>query len=229
MEAVNLNPWILGEFSALKSGFCRFPGFGIVLPAKLAGSSMKNLLLVLLLLPYAALTQGDVPAHPYIKFETTEGDIIVELDGRRAPITVANFLALVDDGYFDGLIFHRVIPNFMIQAGGYTPGLILKESEEGMIFNESGNGLRNVRGTIAMARREEPHTAKAQFYINLNDNKSLNPQPDRWGYAVFGFVIEGMDVIDNIADLPTGPQGSFSKDVPTIPVVIKKASRHGFE
>jgi cyclophilin family peptidyl-prolyl cis-trans isomerase len=190
---------------------------------------MKKLLLALILLPFVTLAQDDVPAHPYIKFETTEGDIVVELDGRRAPITVANFLKLVDDGYFDGLIFHRVIPDFMIQSGGYTPGLKLKEPDEGMIFNESGNGLRNVRGTIAMARTEEPHTAKAQFYINLNDNKSLNPQPDRWGYTVFGYVIEGMDVADRIAGLPTGPQGHFAKDVPVIPIVINKAYRFTFE
>jgi cyclophilin family peptidyl-prolyl cis-trans isomerase len=190
---------------------------------------MRKLLLILILLPFTALAQDKVPAHPYIKFETTEGDIIVELDGRRAPITVANFLKLIDDGYFDGLIFHRVIPDFMIQSGAYTPGLILKETDEGMIFNESGNGLRNARGTIAMARTENPHSGKAQFFINLNDNKSLNPQPDNWGYAVFGYVIEGMDVADQIAAVPTGPQGSLPRDVPVIPIVIKKASRYTFE
>lgn len=190
---------------------------------------MKKLILSLILLPVLAFGQDRVPAHPYIKFETSEGDIIVELDGRRAPITVANFLALVDEGYFDGTIFHRVIPNFMIQGGGYTPGLKLKEPDEGMIFNESGNGLRNVRGTIAMARQSEPHTARAQFFINVNDNKSLNPQPDRWGYAVFGYVIEGMDVADRISEVPTGPQGNFSKDVPQIPVILNKAARYNFE
>jgi len=190
---------------------------------------MKKLLLALVLLPLGALAQDRVPAHPYLKFETTEGDIVVELDGRRAPVTVANFLKLVDDGYFDGTVFHRVIANFMIQGGGYTPGLKSKEAEDEFIFNESGNGLENVRGTIAMARRNEPHTAKAQFFINVNDNMSLNPQPDRWGYAVFGYVIEGMDVVDKIAAVPTGPQGQFSQDVPTIPIVIKKASRYTFE
>lgn len=190
---------------------------------------MKKLMLALLLLPIAGIAQEEVPAHPYVKLETTEGDILLELDGRRAPITVANFLQLVDDGYFDGTIFHRVIPNFMIQGGGYTPGLKLKEPSEDLIFNESGNGLRNMRGTVAMARTDAPHSAKAQFYINVNDNRSLNPQPDRWGYAVFGSVIEGMDVVDRIAEMPTGPQGNFSKDVPLIPVVIKHASRYTFE
>ena len=190
---------------------------------------MKNVLLALILLPCLAVGQDPVPAHPYIKFETSEGDIIVELDGRRAPVTVANFLALVDDGYFDGLIFHRVIPDFMIQGGGYTPGLKLKEPEEGLIFNESGNGLRNLRGTIAMARRSEPHTARAQFYINVKDNRALDPQPDRWGYTVFGYVIEGMDVVDQISQVQTGPQGRFSQDVPQIPIIINEASRYTFE
>jgi len=190
---------------------------------------MKKLLLTLLLMPFVAMAQETVPAHPYVKLETSEGDILLELDGRRAPLTVANFLALVDEGYYDGTIFHRVIPNFMIQGGGYTPGLKLKEPSEGLLFNESGNGLRNLRGTVAMARTDEPHSAKAQFFINVNDNKSLNPQPDRWGYAVFGVVIEGMDVVEKIAEMPTGPQGNFTKDVPLIPVIIKKASRFNFE
>ena len=191
---------------------------------------MKTLLPLFLLLSISVAAQvpDDVPAHPYIKFETTEGDIILELDGRRAPITVANFLALVDDGYFDGTIFHRVIPGFMIQGGGYTPGLELKESDE-YIVNESGNGLKNKKGTIAMARQESPHTAKAQFFINLKNNKALEPHPDHWGYAVFGYVIEGMKIAEKIADVPTGPGGQFQSDVPVVPVVVKKASRYEFE
>jgi cyclophilin family peptidyl-prolyl cis-trans isomerase len=191
---------------------------------------MKKLLLTLLVLAVApgALPQDAVPAHPYIKLETTEGDIVLELDGRRAPITVANFLALVDDGYFDGTVFHRVMPNFMIQGGGYTPGLELKEPGD-FIVNESGNGLKNMRGTIAMARQQNPHTAKAQFFINLKDNPSLEPQRDRWGYAVFGYVIEGMDVVDKIGNVRTGPQGQFSRDVPIVPIVIEKAARFEFE
>ena len=187
---------------------------------------MKNspLAVLALLLTTAVTAQDKVPAHPHVKFETTEGTIVLELDGRRAPVTVRNFLELLDSGYFDGTIFHRVIPNFMIQGGGYTPGLKSKEPGD-HIFNESGNGLTNLRGTIAMARLAEPHTAKAQFFINVVDNASLNPRPDRWGYAVFGYVIEGMDVVDTIANVQTGPGGQFSQDVPVVPIVIKKASR----
>jgi len=174
------------------------------------------------------LAQDKVPAHPYIMLETSEGDIVLELDGRRAPLTVNNFLQLVDGGYFDGTIFHRVIPGFMIQGGGYTPGLKLKEPDEGMIPNESGNGLRNLRGTIAMARKTDPHSAMAQFFINVADNSGLNPQADRWGYAVFGNVIQGMEVVDKIVSAERGPAGRFSADVPVVPIVINKASRYEF-
>ena len=183
-----------------------------------------TILLIVAAMAAAASAQDKVPAHPHIKLETTEGDITLELEGRRAPITVSNFLKLVDSGYFDGTVFHRVVPDFVIQGGGFTPGLELKETEE-FIVNESGNGLRNSRGTVAMARRTEPHTAAAQFFINLRDNQSLNPRPERWGYTVFGYVIEGMDVVDRIASLPTGPAGRFDSDVPLVPIVIKKASR----
>jgi cyclophilin family peptidyl-prolyl cis-trans isomerase len=229
MGAVNLMICFFRQILILISGFCRVTGFGIVRAGFPTGHAMKKLLLTLIVLPLTVLAGDAVPAHPYVKFETSEGNIIVELDGRRAPVTVANFLGLVDSGYYDGLIFHRVIANFMIQSGGYTPGLKLKEADEGSIFNESGNGLRNARGTIAMARTDEPHSAKAQFYINVNDNRSLDPQTDRWGYAVFGYVVEGMEVADAIASVRTGPQGKFSKDVPLVPVIINKASRHTFE
>lgn len=165
-----------------------------------------------------------VPAHPYVKLETTEGDILLELDGRRAPLTTEHFLTLVDAGYYDGTIFHRVIPDFMIQGGGHTRDLKPKESE-GSIPNESGNGLSNQRGTIAMARTEDPHSANAQFFINVANNDRLDPQPERWGYAVFGFVVEGMEVADKIVSVPTGPAGDFDKDVPVAAIVIEKASR----
>jgi cyclophilin family peptidyl-prolyl cis-trans isomerase len=181
-------------------------------------------LLFLLALSGAGQAQDKVPAHPHIQFETTEGRIVLELDGRRAPITVRNFLKLVDSGYFDGTVFHRVMPDFMIQGGAYTRDLKSKESGDS-IFNESGNGLTNMRGTIAMARTSDPHSAEAQFFINVNDNRSLNPQPDRWGYAVFGYVIEGMEVVDAISTVRTGPGGQFPKDVPVVPIVIMKASR----
>ena len=191
---------------------------------------MKKLISAILILALAplSLAQDEVPAHPYVKIETTEGDILLELDGRRAPITVANFLALVESGYYDGTIFHRVIPDFMIQGGGHTPNLELKEPG-GFIVNESGNGLNNMRGTIAMARTADPHSAKAQFFINVKDNTPLDPQRDRWGYAVFGNVVEGMDVVDKIVNVRTGPQGPLAKDVPLVPIVIKKASRFEYE
>ncbi len=187
---------------------------------------MKETLCLLYLFAYAAagLTQGRVPAHPHIQFETTEGKIVLELDGRRAPVTVRNFLELIDSGYFDGTVFHRVIADFMIQGGAYTPNLESKEPGD-FIFNESGNGLANMRGTIAMARTGEPHSAKTQFYINVKDNTALDPRPDRWGYAVFGYVIEGMDVVDTIANVRTGPGGKFSKNLPVVPIVVTKASR----
>jgi len=185
---------------------------------------MKILLTSLLILATGAAAEDKIPAHPYIQIDTTEGVIRLELDGRRAPLTVRHFLELVDSAYYDGTIFHRVIPGFMVQAGGYTPNMKLKENDATLV-NESGNGLENLRGTIAMARLAGPHTANAQFFINLADNRSLNPRPDSWGYTVFGFVIEGMEIIDKIAAMPTGPGGQFRQDVPVIPVVIKKMAR----
>lgn len=176
------------------------------------------------LIPLAAAARDEIPAYPRVALETTEGTITLELDARRAPITVRHFLQLVDAGYYDGTIFHRVIPNFVAQAGGYDRNLVGKEEDAGIV-NESGNGLRNLRGTVAMARLSEPHTANAQFYINLADNRSLDPQGSRWGYAVFGYVVEGMDVVQKIADLPTGPAGEFDSDVPLARPVIEKASQ----
>lgn len=195
---------------------------------------MRNTLIALLLglCSTYALAADEVPPHPYIKLETSEGDIVLELDGRQAPLTVGHFLKLVDSGFYDGLIFHRVIPGFMAQGGGYTPGLKLKEDDTN-IPNESGNGLTNARGTIAMARTSDPHSANSQFFINVVDNTRLDPNKGMmggtWGYTVFGLVIEGMDVVDRIVSVETGPQGSFQKDVPVIPIIIKKASRYTFE
>lgn len=187
---------------------------------------MQKTILISLLLSLSGLAASAdrVPAHPHYRISTSEGDIVVELDGRRAPITVGNFIKLVDSGYYEGTIFHRVMPGFMIQAGGYTTTLESKEPDT-MIPNESGNGLSNMRGTIAMARQEPPHTAAAQFFINLIDNRGLDPSPNRWGYTVFGMVIEGMEVVDKIAAVPTGPAGRFSKDVPARPIIIEKVSR----
>ena len=180
----------------------------------------------------AATAADEVPAHPYVEIVTTEGTILLELDGRQAPITVGHFLKLVDSGYYDGTIFHRVIPGFMAQAGGHTPDLSSKESEA-TIVNESGNGLSNTRGSIAMARTADPHSANSQFFINVADNTRLDPgkksSGGTWGYTVFGSVIQGMDVVDRIVNVRTGPQGPFQSDVPLVPIVIKKMSRYSFE
>jgi cyclophilin family peptidyl-prolyl cis-trans isomerase len=190
---------------------------------------MKNTTLILLLFCISAVSYAEdkIPAHPHVKLETTEGTIVLELEGKRAPITVRNFLSLVDSGHFDGTIFHRVIPNFMIQGGGFTPGFQEKEPDN-TIANESGNGMSNVYGTIAMARTSDPHSASAQFFINVASNTRLDPSPAGWGYAVFGYVIEGMDVVDKIAAVRTGPGGKFRQDVPVVPIVIKKASQIDF-
>lgn len=156
-----------------------------------------------------------------VKIETTLGDIVVELNAIRAPETVQNFLQYVVDGHYDGTIFHRIATGFLIQGGGYLPDLTLKPTER-TVFNESGNGLSNVRGTIAMARSNEPHAADSQFFINLVNNSNLNPMPTRWGYAVFGEVTEGMEVVDAIAAVPTGSAGEFDRDVPLEAIIIER-------
>jgi cyclophilin family peptidyl-prolyl cis-trans isomerase len=185
----------------------------------------KTLIALLLSLSCALAVAADkVPAHPYVEVVTTEGSFKLELDGRLAPLSVANFLRLVDEGYYDGTIFHRVIPGFMAQGGGRLPNLKLKEGDH-KIPNESGNGMSNVRGTIAMARTGDPHSASAQFFINVGDNSRLDPGRNTWGYAVFGFVIEGMETVDKIVSAPTGPAGDIPSDVPVVPIIIKKISR----
>lgn len=157
-----------------------------------------------------------------VQFETSAGAFIVQLDPERAPLSVANFLKYVDEGFYTNTVFHRVINGFVIQGGGFTSDLKLKKARPG-VPNESGNGLSNRRGTIAMARSNDPHSGDAQFYINLADNASLDPKPTRWGYAVFGDVIQGMEVIDDIGHRLTSVQEGTS-DVPVEPVIIQKAS-----
>lgn len=179
----------------------------------------------------ATWADDEVPAHPYIEMVTTAGTIRLELDGREAPLTVAHFLELVDSGFYDGTIFHRVISDFMIQGGGHTPDLKLREDER-TIPNESGNKYSNLRGTIAMARTNDPHSANSQFFINLVDNQRLDPnksaQGGRWGYTVFGYVIEGMEVVEKIGATPVGPKGTF-QNLPNVPIVIEKMSRFTYE
>jgi cyclophilin family peptidyl-prolyl cis-trans isomerase len=164
--------------------------------------------------------------NPVVVMETSKGTIRIELNAAKAPNTVKNFLAYVDSGFYNGTIFHRVIPNFMIQGGGFTAGMAEKDTRP-PIQNESANGLTNDRGTIAMARTGDPHSATAQFFINHGGNNAfLNKDQSRdgWGYAVFGKVIEGMDVVDAIAAVPTGVSGGM-ENVPATPVVIKSVRR----
>ena len=157
-----------------------------------------------------------------VKLETSMGSIVIELDTKAAPVTVKNFLRYVEEGFFDETIFHRVIPNFMIQTGGFTADMRPKQTHE-MIVNEANNGLKNNRGTIAMARTSNPNSATSQFFINQKDNDFLNYVEKRNpGYAVFGRVVEGMDVVDAIAAVKTTRQKGMA-DVPVEPIVIKSA------
>ena len=159
-----------------------------------------------------------------VKFATSAGDIVVELDAAKAPKTVANFVEYVKAGHYDGTIFHRVIPNFMIQGGGMTPDM-KEKATRAPIPLESGNGLDNLRGTIAMARTMDPNSATAQFFINVTDNGFLNKAQSRDGngYAVFGKVVSGMEVVDKIRAVPTGNKG-MHQNVPLEPVIINKAT-----
>lgn len=174
-------------------------------------------------LAFAVLAPANVSAqdNPVVVIETSVGNITVELNRERAPISVENFLGYVNDGFYDGTIFHRVISNFMIQGGGFTADMEKKPTRD-PIQNEANNGLNNDRGTVAMARTPEINSATAQFFINVRDNDFLNykgDSPQEYGYAVFGRVTDGMDVVDEIKDMPTGTVGPF-QDVPTEKVII---------
>ncbi|MDR2508483.1 MAG: peptidyl-prolyl cis-trans isomerase [Candidatus Accumulibacter sp.] len=159
-------------------------------------------------------------AAPTVEMQTSQGKIVVELNSVKSPKTVENFVRYAQKGFYDGTIFHRVIAGFMIQGGGFTKDMTEKPAS-GTIPNEGKNGLKNLRGTIAMARRSDPHSASAQFFINHKDNSGLDyPAPDGWGYAVFGKVVRGMDVVDKIAQLPTGSRFPH-QNVPLEPVVIQ--------
>ena len=174
------------------------------------------------LIPLAAGAQATPTLAPRVKFETSAGDFVVELDAVRAPLTAENFLRYVRDGAYDGTVFHRVIPNFVVQGGGYDDRLAVR-APRAPIPNESGNGLSNRRGTLGLAREESPHSGSSQFYVNLADNAGLDPLPSRWGYAVFGRVVEGMDVIDRIAYMRTETVPSFGENVPVERPVVRRA------
>ena len=179
------------------------------------------------LLSFASAEASAEPAdNPVVVFDTTAGPVSIELDPAKAPITVENFLKYVDAGFYDGLIFHRVIPGFMVQGGGFDESM--KEKTQGIrgtIKNEASNGLSNKRGTISMARTSDPDSASSQFFISVADNaRSLDPRPGSAGYAVFGKVVSGMDAVDAIVKVDRGRRGQHD-DVPLKAVVIKSAKR----
>lgn len=187
--------------------------------------ALTALLSILALTPAAFADDGD----PHVLLRTSEGDILLRLDRASAPLSVENFLAYVDQGHYSGTIFHRVISNFMIQGGGFDTNFNQKATRA-PIRNEADNGLKNLRGTIAMARTSDPHSATAQFYINTVDNPNLDfsaPTRAGWGYTVFGRVVEGMDTVDRIRKIPTGRGGPFPGDVPSRMVIIESAERVG--
>nr|WP_234702930.1 peptidylprolyl isomerase [Oleidesulfovibrio alaskensis] len=168
-----------------------------------------------------AFAQGE---KSMVRFETSMGDFVVELDAEKAPATCENFLQYVRDGFYDGTIFHRVMDGFMVQGGGFTENMKQKETRE-PVQNEADNGLKNEEYTVAMARTQDPHSATAQFFINVKDNAFLNHRGKSlsgWGYAVFGKVVKGKSTIDAIKGVPTGSYGPF-ENVPLVPVVINKA------
>jgi peptidyl-prolyl cis-trans isomerase A (cyclophilin A) len=190
-----------------------------------ASASLATLLALGALSP-AEATAAEADERPQVVFDTTAGPITLELDRARAPITVDNFLRYVDSGFYDGLVFHRVIPGFMIQGGGMNEKM--EEKTQGAlppIQNEARNGLSNIRGTICMARTSDPNSATSQFFINLvNNAAALDPNRGSAGYAVFGKVISGMDAVDSIATVQTGRRGPHD-DVPLKPIFIKSARR----
>jgi cyclophilin family peptidyl-prolyl cis-trans isomerase len=184
---------------------------------------MRSLLALLLtVVAWPAAAQGMAPGKLLVRFETSLGSFTVALDTERSPLSAANLARYASDGHYDGTIFHRVVAGFAVQGGGYTVDGTEKPVRA-TVPNESGNGLTNRRGTVALARGPAPHSAGAEFYVNVADNINLDPRPDRWGFAVVGTVVEGMNVVDRIAAVRTGARGPFPRDTPLEPVVIKRA------
>ena len=195
---------------------------------------LAGVLLGLILAPLASLAQStDSAGAPRVRVHTTAGSFVIELNRERAPLTVEAFLGYVKQGFYNGTIFHRVVQGFICQAGGYTfdanTAHVNLKPTKGTVPNESGNGLSNLRGTVAFARTNDPHSGTSQFYINLADNVDLNPRPTRWGYAVFGKVVDdkgkddGMRVVDDIGHRPTGPSpgGEFKQNFPVERITIE--------
>ena len=189
---------------------------------------MRNILIYLILFLSTTLSFATektmTNTHTKVKLNTTLGDIVIQLEDEKAPVSATNFIAYVKQGFYNGTIFHRVIPGFMAQGGGFDTSFNQK-STNAPIKNEADNGLKNKRGTLAMARTNNPNSATAQFFINYKDNSFLDhtsPTPSGWGYAVFGEVVEGMDVVDSMAKQATGNRG-MHQDVPKTDIVIEKA------
>jgi len=186
---------------------------------------MKGLLFLCFgLMVMAGMVHAEASDSPKVVLETSKGNIVIELDSEGAPISTENFLKYVESGFYEGTVFHRVIDGFMVQGGGFTEGMVQKPTA-GTIQNEADNGTKNKRGTVAMARRPDPHSATSQFFFNTVDNGFLDHKGKNsqgWGYAVFGKVVSGMDVVDAIAKVKTGSHGGMG-DVPTEPVIIQKA------
>jgi cyclophilin family peptidyl-prolyl cis-trans isomerase len=157
-----------------------------------------------------------------VRVTTNLGPFVIEVFNDRAPITAANFLRYVREGFYSNTLLHRVVANFVIQGGGHDASTLQLKPTHDSVFNESGNGLQNKRGTVGLARGGPPHSGNAQFYVNLVDNTDLDPVPTRWGYTVFGRIVQGMDVIDRIGETPTGTVGPFKSDAPLKPVIIEK-------
>jgi cyclophilin family peptidyl-prolyl cis-trans isomerase len=201
---------------------------------------MKQLLLTLGLLAAAYLhpasaadTSSDsktpakpsvTTASPQVQVFTSMGNFTIELNAERAPLTVPHFLAYVDQGHYTNTLIHRAVANFVIQGGGFNADYSPKPAPV-KVVNESGNGLSNIRGTVGLARTQEPHGGNAQFYVNINDNAALDPQQTRWGYAVFGRVTSGMDVVDRIGNVATGAHGVIKEETPLKPIVILRIER----
>lgn len=188
-----------------------------------AGRRLATTTLAAALASALALAALPAAADTQVQLDTNQGPILIELFDEQAPATVDNFLAYVRDGFFDDVIFHRVIPGFVIQGGGFTAEFERKATRA-PIENEADNGLKNRRGTLSMARTSDPHSATSQFFINLADNTSLDHRTGKPGYAVFGRVIEGMESVEAIAAIPTGAAGPFRQDVPRTTVRIESAS-----
>jgi len=195
------------------------PAFGFAADAAPAAAAATQ--------PKPAAPPAPTPApaaSTLVQVVTSMGNFTIELNAERAPLTVAHFLKYVDQGHYTGTIFHRVVANFVIQGGGFDADNKLRPAPT-KVVNESGNGLTNQRGTVGMARSQEPHGSDAQFYVNLYDNEALDPNKTRWGYAVFGKVTQGMDVVDRIGNVATGAHGPFKEDSPLKPVIIERIER----